>query len=270
VGLLSRAVPGLLVSVALLLPGANATAGDQPRDPLFRARLLYNQRQFQAAVEAAEEASRNPAYTDGADLIAARAYLEHYRETGVPDHLERARERLRRINPQRFTPRERSEFIVGLGEALFFDDASGAAADVFESVLASEELDLEGRERVLDWWASALDRDVRPRADLERQVVYQKIQDRMTQELASNPASSTAAYWVAAAARGQGNLQAAWDAVQAGWVRAPLAPDHGAALRGDLDRLVQRVIVPERARILAQPPETLLAEWERFKEKWNK
>jgi hypothetical protein len=92
----------------------------------------------------------------------------------------------------------------------------------------------------------------------------------MTQELASNPASSTAAYWVAAAARGQGNLQAAWDAVQAGWVRAPLAPDRGAALRGDLDRLVQRVIVPERARILAQPPETLLAEWERFKEKWNK
>ncbi|PYR34058.1 MAG: hypothetical protein DMF90_18555 [Acidobacteria bacterium] len=78
-GLLSRAVPGLLVSAALLLPGANATAGDQPRDPLFRARLLYNQRQFQAAVEAAEEASRNPAYTDGADLIAARAYLEHYR-----------------------------------------------------------------------------------------------------------------------------------------------------------------------------------------------
>ena len=141
---------------------------------------------------------------------------------------------------------------------------------MFESVLASEELDLEGRERVLDWWASALDRDARPRPDLERQVVYQKIQDRMTQELASNPASSTAAYWVAAAARGQGNLQAAWDAVQAGWVRAPLAPDHGAALRGDLDRLVQRVIVPERARILAQPPETLLAEWERFKEKWNK
>jgi hypothetical protein len=90
----------------------------------------------------------------------------------------------------------------------------------------------------------------------------------MTNELAANPASSTSAYWLAAAARGQGALEEAWDAVQAGWVRAPLAPDHGAALRTDLDRLVQRVIIPERARILAQPPDTLLAEWERFKEMW--
>jgi hypothetical protein len=266
---LPRAAAGLLISTGALLFAASATAGEQ-RDPLFRARLLYNQRQFRAALEAAEEAGRNPAHADGADLIAARAYLERYRETGAPDDLTNARERLRRIHPHRFTPRERSEFIVGLGETLFFDDASGAAADVFESVLASEELADLGRERVLDWWASALDRDARPRPDLERQVVYQKIRDRMTQELGGNPASSTAAYWVAAAARGQGDLQAAWDAVQAGWVRAPLAPDHGAALRGDLDRLVQRVIVPERARILAQPPETLLAEWERFKEKWNK
>jgi len=92
----------------------------------------------------------------------------------------------------------------------------------------------------------------------------------MTTELAGNPGSSTAAYWAAAAARGQGNLQAAWDAVQAGWVRASLASDHGAALRGDLDLLVQRVLIPERARILAQPPETLQAEWEKFKEKWAK
>jgi hypothetical protein len=27
--------------------------------------------------------------------------------------------------------------------------------------------------------------------------------------------------------------------------------------------------VPERSRILAQPPETLIAEWEAFKEKWR-
>lgn len=257
-------------TVGLLLLATSATAAEQ-RDPLFRARSLYNQRQFPAAVEAAEEAGRDPAYVDSADLIAARAYLEHYRETGAPDDLSSARQRLRRINPERFTPRERNEFIVGLGETLFFEDAVGAAAAAFESVLASsDELALEGRERVLDWWASALDRDARPRPDLERQVVYQKIRDRMTAELAGNPASSTAAYWVAAAARGQGNLQEAWDAVQAGWVRAPLAADRGAALRSDLDRLVQRVLIPERARFLAQPPETLLAEWERFKEKWAK
>src|SRR6266850_3084363 len=45
-------------------------------DPLARARLLYNQRQFQAAVTAAEEARSSPARADAADLVAARAYLE--------------------------------------------------------------------------------------------------------------------------------------------------------------------------------------------------
>jgi hypothetical protein len=41
-------------------------------------------------------------------------------------------------------------------------------------------------------------------------------------------------------------------------------------LRADLDRLVLRAIVPERARALAQPPEALRLEWERFKDKWKK
>ena len=93
----------------------------------------------------------------------------------------------------------------------------------------------DARERVLDWWASA-----------------------------------TAAYWRSAAARGQGDLQAAWDAAQAAWVRAGLASDRGAALRADLDRLVLRGLVPDRARELAEPPETLRLEWERFKERWTK
>jgi hypothetical protein len=92
----------------------------------------------------------------------------------------------------------------------------------------------------------------------------------MANELAENPASSAAAYWAAAAARGQGDLQGAWDAAQAAWVRAPLTADHGASLRGDLDRLVERAIVPERARLLAQPADLLRQEWERFKERWSR
>jgi hypothetical protein len=44
----------------------------------------------------------------------------------------------------------------------------------------------------------------------------------------------------------------------------------GAALRDDLDQLVHRALVPERARVLGQPADTLLAEWERFKEKWRR
>jgi hypothetical protein len=123
---------------------------------------------------------------------------------------------------------------------------------------------------VLDWWASAVDREARPRPDIERQALYQKVLDRMEAELVANPASGVAAYWLCAAARGQGDLRAAWDAAQAAWVRAPLTIDRGATLRADLDRLVQRGIVPDRARVLAQPPDVLLKEWERFKEQWEK
>ena len=84
-----------------------------------------------------------------------------------------------------------------------------------------------------------------------------------------HPGSGAAVYWIAAAARAQGDLQASWDAAVAGWARARLASDKGEALRADLDRLVLRAIVPDRAKATAQPPETLRAEWERFKESWR-
>jgi hypothetical protein len=261
--------PAVLAVLALLsTPGSSARAAE---DPLVRARALYNQRQFQAAISAAEQARLTPGRADAADLVAARAYLERYRESSASDDLANARDRLRRIDPLRFPPGERDEFIVGLGETLFFDGAFGAAANVFDSVLRNGGL-LTGdaRERVLDWWASAIDREARPRPDIERQSRYQRIRARMEEELATHPGSGSAAYWLANAARAQGDLQAAWDAAQAGWVRASLAADHGAALRADLDQLVLRGIVPDRAKLLAQPPDTLRLEWEKFKEKWNK
>jgi hypothetical protein len=204
-------------------------------------------------------------------LIAARALLERYRLSAAPDDLVQARERLRQLTPDRFVDRERLEFVIGLGEALYFDGAPGAAAAVFDSVLQSPDAPLlEGRDLVLDWWASAVDEDARPRTEFERQALYGQLRARMREELGRRPESATAAYWAVAAARGEGDLQGAWDVAQASWVRAPLAPDHGAALRGDLDRLVQRAIVPERARAVGQPAETLLQEWESFKEKWNR
>src|SRR5205823_937414 len=194
--------------------------------------------------------------------------LERCRESAVSEDLTNARDRLRRLDPQRLAARERVEFLVGVGETLFFDEAFGAAADVFTSVLARDgALPADARERVLDWWASALDREARPRSDLERQGVYQRIRDRMTEELAGHPGSAAAAYWLSAAARGQGDLQGAWNAAEAGWVRAGLASDRGVSLRADLDRLVLRGIVPDRARALAQPPEALRQDWERFKER---
>jgi hypothetical protein len=262
-------VAGLTAAAfAALAVAGPAQAAD---DPLSRARVLYNQGQFEAAVNAAELARLVPAHADSADLVAARAYLERYRVSAMSDDLTNARERLRRLDPQRFAARERVEYIVGLGEALYLDQSFGAASAVFESVLQTGELLSPGsRERVLDWWADSQERDGRARPEMDRRAVYQRIRDRMEQELAVHTGSGTAAYWLAAAARGQGDILAAWDAAQAAWVRSPLTTDKGIALREDLDRLVLRAIIPDRAKVSAQSPESLRAQWEQFKERWKR
>lgn len=257
-----------LAGVFIAAVAARASAADRP-DALARARALYNQRQFEEAVTAAEQARIIPAHADSADLVAARAYLERFRDSAASDDLTNARDRLGRLDPQRLVAHERAEYLVGLGEALYFEEAFGAAADMFASVL-SDDLDPEAYDRVLDWWASAVDEDARPRTEIERQQMYQRIRGRMEHELGAKPASGSAAYWLSASARGQGDLQGAWDAALAAWVRAPLAADHGAALRADIDRLVLIAIVPERAKMVAQPADQMKNEWERFKERWKK
>jgi hypothetical protein len=142
---------------------------------------------------------------------------------------------------------------------------------MFDSVLTGRDLLAgEARDRILDWWASALDREAHTRSDIERQPIYQRIRSRMEDELSVHPDSIAAPYWIAAAARAQGDIQGAWNAAQAAWVRAPLTIDRGDALREDLDRLVLRGIVPDRAKATAQPPDTLRAQWEQFKERWKR
>lgn len=265
---------GRLAGRAVLALGAvvaSASWAAAADDPLVKARLFYNQSQFEAAIMAAEQARVMPGRADAADLIAARAYLEVFRASAGDDDLANARRRLQRLDPSRFDPRERVDYVVGLGETLYFDGAYGAAADLFDSVLSGpDDIATSNRERVLDWWADALDRDTRPRPDIDRQDVYRRVRARMDEELASRPSNSVAAYWRAAAARAQGDLQAAWDAAQAAWVRAPLAADGGVKLRADVDQLVTRAIVPDRAKLLGQPPQRLMTEWDQFKERWTR
>ncbi len=260
------------LALAVVLLAGNVVPGlaADDRTALAHARQLYNARDFDGAIAAADEAREVSERADSADLIAARALLERYRASALADDLLTARERLRRIAPEQFVGRERLEYVIGLGEALYFDGEPGAAASIFESVLGSDEPLLDGRDEVLDWWASAVDQEARPRAEFERRALYQQVRTRMRDELARRPTSATAAYWVVAAARGQGDLEGAWDAAQAAWVRAPLTDDRGAALRGDLDRLVQRAIIPERSRATGQPPYVLLEAWDAFKQKWNR
>src|SRR5216683_2812422 len=96
------------VAVLVLALGVPLRGAD---DPLARARLLYNQGQFEAAINAAEQARLTPARADAADLVAARAYLERFRLSATPADLTNARDRLRRIDPLRFAPRERVEYV---------------------------------------------------------------------------------------------------------------------------------------------------------------
>jgi hypothetical protein len=260
---------GTLCLIGLLTMGAVPSAA-QSEDPLMEARVLYNQRDFDRAIAAAEAARELPGQADAADLVAARAFLERYRESAEAEDLTSARERLRRIGAERLGPRERSEYTVGIGATLYFEGSAGAAADVFASILEDGTLGSDAREGVLDWWASSIDRDARPRLEAERRGIYQTLRDRMRVEVGANPASTVAAYWLAAAAAGQGDWDAAWGSAQAAWVRAPFMADHGVLLRADVDRLVREAIAPERARARAEPPDALLAAWETFKEKWTR
>ena len=74
--------------------------------------------------------------------------------------------------------------------------------------------------------------------------------------------------------RGAGELDRAWDAAVAGWVRARLAGERSAALRADLDRLVLQGIIPDRVERMTQEQRAaaesqLKAEWELVKESWK-
>src|SRR5260221_108949 len=87
--------------VVCLVTATSALASADQRDPIARARALYNDRQFGQAIAAADEAGKTPDREDSAHLIAARALLERYRESAVDEDLVSARERFRQINTGR-------------------------------------------------------------------------------------------------------------------------------------------------------------------------
>ena len=259
-----------VLALAWCLAGPALAA--QSRDPLERARVLYNQRQYTEALSAAEEAARTPARADSANLIAARAFLERYRESAASEDLTNARDRLRTLNTDGIQPDGAGRVCDwSRRNAVLRRLAGGGRRDLRSGALAGPDfLTPAARDGLLDWWASAIDRDARRQPDIERRAIYQQILDRMEVELGANPASAAASYWLAAGAWGQGDLSAAWDAALAGWVRAGLTVDQNADLRGDLDRLMLRGIIPERAKATAQPVDIVRAEWERFKERWSR
>ena len=123
---------------------------------------------------------------------------------------------------------DRLELTIGQGEVLYFDDRFGAAAEVFETALdRSAVLGSAAHDRVLDWWATALivTRSLdRPRTGRRSTPASSSA---CAASLALDPGSSPASYWLAAAARGTGDLDRAWQAAIAGWC-APASRGIGA------------------------------------------
>jgi hypothetical protein len=251
-------------------------AGGVATDPLAPARAHYNEGRFEDAIQAAKAVQATVGAP--ATLIIGRAGLEQFRTTADPAQLTAARTALSHVDAVRLSERDRLDLVVGLGEALFFDEHYQAAADLFESILDDvAALGPGPRDQLLDWWATAVDRHVRGLPADKRAEAFDRLVARMEAELRKDPTSAASAYWVAAASFARGHVDRAWDAAVAGWVRGMLSVDRGMTLRPDLDRLVRDAIIPERVRRIqssasngeAQATEaSMLAEWAMFKEQW--
>ena len=261
-----------MLALVLLLP-CPAAAAEHPA--LARARTLYNAADFDAAINAAAVSRRVAGSEDASALVIARSHLERYRQRAMPADLTSAREALATVRAAMLTPRDQLDLLVGIGQSLYLGELFGAAAELFDTAL-SRAVMLTARDRLLllDWWATALDREAQTRPLDRRGVLYERITARMEQELRDDPASSVANYWLAVAARGGGDVDRAWDAAIAAWVRATLNPASAEALRADLDRLVTQALIPDRtrarpAREQADAQAALRAEWDLVKTQWK-
>lgn len=261
----------------LVLAGAFAPPAFADIRALARARQAYNDGNHTAAIVAALEARADARVADAANIVMARAYLERFRNSAAREDLDLAREALQSVQPARLPPRDRLDLAVGLAETLYLEGAYGAAAEMFEPLLrASTDLGPRARERVLDWWASAVDAEARTRPNAERAPYYRRIVEEMELELKQDTGLGVASYWLAAAALGMGDVQRAWQAAIAGWVRASFAADGGSLIRRDLDRLVIEAIIPDRIRLLALPAREVAdamvgfrSEWDVVKQRWK-
>jgi hypothetical protein len=263
-----------VVAVAALLSAFGPTASAEEPPSLAKARTLYNAANYEGAIDAASVARADAAWADAAALVIARSYLERYRLQADVEDLAAARDALNAVRSTALTPRDYVDYIVGLGLSLYLGESYGAAAELFDTALSRASL-LPQRDQLLllDWWATALDREGQIRSSDSRPAVFARIAARMEEEIRREPGNAVANYFLAVAARGRGDIDGAWDYAVAAWVRSRLSPD-GERLRVDLDRLMMQALIPERARtIVARDPQEGLAalrtEWEILKQQWK-
>jgi hypothetical protein len=268
--MLIRAAAFVLATVLLGIP-AEARA-----DLIADARRAYNAGDLNAAVDASRQALETSPPPAEARIVLGRALVERYRRTGSERDLSEARESLIAAASPSLTAALRVEWLVGTAETMFFEEQFGAAAELFASVVDDERAAVAvpgGRERLLDWWATAADRAAQKLNGPERDAAYRTMETKLRDELNRDATLGTASYWLVIAARGAGDLDGAWYAAQAAWARAALAADRGAALRADIERAVAQALIPERSRRASRDQEkqaeALRLEWEDFKQRWT-
>lgn len=256
-----------------------STPAQQVPPPLARAREAYNAGHYDEAIALAADARLTPDTADAAAVVFARAHIERYRAalSGLSDaDLSSARDALKHVTTDKLTGRDYEDYLIGLGESLYYEDRFNAAADLFALALARDDAsNATARDKLFDWWAGALDQQAQIGPEADRKTTYQHIVERADAELALHDRSASATYWLAAAARGADDLERAWGAATAGWVRAPAIGARGVTLRADLDRLVTLAIIPERARRLLPTGDVTLVvkhlteDWQTLKQRWQ-
>lgn len=252
-----------------------ATLAASPRDALSRARQLYNSGQYDAAIDTARGITKAPDLTDAIQLVLARAYLERFRKSADGSDRNAARDALKLVRASELSEDDRVELTIALGVSLYLDGQAGAAAEQFELALTrADGRQASRRERLLDWWATALDRQAQSSADAVAGPLHARIVRRMEEELHADAGATVASYWLAEAARGSGDIERAWDAAIAGWVRTSQLGAKGLTVRAELDRLVTQAIIPDRARLIAPAsPDAAAAsmrtQWDALKKAWT-
>ena len=93
--------------------------------------------------------------------------------------------------------RDHVDFLMALGEALFFEDDYGAAATLFESGIdRAIAQGAETGEAMLEWWGSAVERHADALERDGRINAFRRLRERMSRELSRNPGSAAAAYFL--------------------------------------------------------------------------
>ena len=271
---------GILAStgrLAVLTAGLWAATGglaSAQSDPLVLAHEQYNAQQYDAAIQSATEARQIAASADAAAVVLSRAHLERYRQMLDPDELAAARDALTAVDKGKLSARDRLDWTIGMGELLYFDWRFSTAAEFFDVALGQlDMLEPGARDRLMEWWAEALDQQAQLGQKMDRRSIYERILARAEETLRRDDRSTVATYWLAAAAAGADDFDRAWGAASAGWLRATAGPD-GVKLRDDLDRLVTTVIIPQRAgHISPTDPDSAIVllreQWEEMKRRYG-